>query len=185
MADVPAENLRAAEDVVARCQRLRSKEMRTLARAQNDLLGYLGLRRTGRAALEAVRQAADRAGRTSMVQELEGDAFFNMVTAAISGAAERGRDMSNLRLAAESFKAVNRGRSDWSEGAAAFVGELRLSLGRRAPRSLGLASVGAGNAIRAFLTWDLASEEGVYTRLQRQALASSWLKVAPMPEGLG
>jgi hypothetical protein len=44
-----------------------------------------------------------------------------------------------------------------------------------------MASMGANWAVVALMTWDLAADDGPYTKAHRHELASPWAAVAPIP----
>jgi hypothetical protein len=182
--EIPLANARAAREVVERSRRLTGKEIGKLVRAQNKVSGYLGTRRSWKAAYAAAITAMDEAGRTAEVHRLEGEAFFAVIVAAVTEAADKGKDTKELMIEAQKFRSANTGRTDWSEGVEPFTRCLRRTIGKRAPGRIGIASVAAGNAIRALALWDVAREEGGYTIEDRQLLVTPWLRVTRLPSNL-
>jgi hypothetical protein len=182
--EIPLTNARAAREVVERSRRLTVKDLGRLVRAQHKVSGYLGTKRSWKAAYAAAITAMDEAGRTAEVHLLEGEAFFAVIVAAVTEAANKGKDTRELMLEAQRFRSANTGRTNWSEGAEPFTRCLRNTIGKRAPSRIGIASIAAGNAIRALALWDIAREEGSYTIENRRLLVTPWLRVARLPSDL-
>ena len=106
--EIPLTNARAAREVVERSRRLTGKDLGRLVRAQHKVSGYLGTKRSWKAAYAAAITAMDEAGRSAEVHLLEGEAFFAVIVAAVTEAANKGKDTRELMLEAQRFRLPTR-----------------------------------------------------------------------------
>lgn len=176
------------DDLIDRVRTLTGQEITHLAGATRQSIGfgvsgYLGLRSRSSPAHVDASTVLKSAGREAEWQSKGVVLAEAVLTAAMAAAGRAGRNPAGALEAWRDFqRAVESG--DPNERRRAFRAcqrTFRRGLGRRLTRDWPMASVGAGWALMALLTWDLATQQGPYTVGDRELLTRPWSAVAELP----
>ena len=182
--EIPLTNARAAREVVERSRRLTGKDLGRLVRAQHKVSGYLGTKRSWKAAYAAAITAMDEAGRSAEVHLLEGEAFFAVIVAAVTEAANKGKDTRELMLEAQRFRLPTRAELTGAKALSLSLAVFETQSVSAPQSDRHCFNCSGKNAIRALALWDIAREEGSYTIENRRLLVTPWLRVARLPSDL-
>jgi hypothetical protein len=178
----------AADELIAAASRLSGPQLLHLARETRRATGrgpaaYLGLAAPS-TALKAATAVGRRAGREPLMKQRDLPLSEAALSAATEAAALAGRDTSDVESAWDQYKVAvgSGGPRERKRAFRASCGVFRRGLGRSLDRRWLMAGIGAHWALVALVTWDLAEEDGPYTREHRNDLTIPWAAVAPIPD---
>ena len=172
-------DLAAVQWILEQARTLTNPELHTPRREVQSVVGFFGLKRSGREASEAAAKAAEHAGRTGRLSALVDQTFIVVLETAADSATGNGRDVEDARRQAAEFS--RSATVDHSTGARR---RLERSIGRQEVLVVALAADGVNSAAKAALLWDLAEEDGEFTPSHRSLLMRPWLTVRSLPPSL-
>lgn len=162
---------------------LSREELIRLSKAADGVTGYLAQNRQCRQACRAVEEIMSASGLLELNRQVQDDALEATISAALRAV---GKDPleSRVQQALSACRGhVGRAPQFGRSPTKRLRSIVRKEVGWALDRRIGPASLAAGMAAQALMTWDLADNQGTYTPQHRATLVSVWMSVTSLPSG--